>query len=319
MQPLNAVHFATVPDTRLSPQTIRLRTHNQSKVHVLVWATLKWFNCMPRIIDLQETVHKCVQLREIKEYENKKIKKLTVSVPIKKWIFIPRGKAHKVVIVKAECGKNHDVCVCHFWEYFVIHVQMFKPDLTFQASRYCCLSLFWSFRLHRCLSLCLSASTHLSSSPCMRNSVLWISVSPQVTRHSWAFSVGFLCVALDILNIYILRALGLSQRLGIYKGDCRRSLFVFFFLFWIIILADTVSLSPSLLLFLLCSLFGFSQCARLCLKAWWRSWALLPVRPPTPSSAISVERRRWVDAPHWPSATSLSSPQHTVLWDNDSH
>lgn len=241
MQPLNAAHFATVPDARLSPQTIRLRTHNQSKVHVLVWETLKWFNCMPRIINLQESVHKCVQLPEIKEYGlyvrdelKKKKKKFTFSVPIKRCIFIPRGKAHKVVIVKAECGKkNHDVCVCHFWEYFVIHVQMFKPDLTFQASRYCCLSLFWSFRLHRCLSLCLSASTHLSPSPRMRNSVLWISVSPQVTRHSWAFSVGFLRVALDILNIYILRALGLSRRLGTYEGDCRRSLFVlgFFFLY----------------------------------------------------------------------------------------
>lgn len=88
----------------------------------------------------------------------------------------------------------------------------------------------------------------------------------------------------------------------------------FLLLFWIII-----SGWHGLLLFLLCSLSGFSQCARLCLKAWWRSWALLPVRPPTPSSAISVERRRWVDAPHWPSATSLSSPQYTVLWDNDGH
>lgn len=59
-------------------------------------------------------------------------------------------------------------------------------------------------------------------------------------------------------------------------------------------LTETPSLlnSPSLLV--------FSQCARLCLKAWWRSWGPLPVRPPTPSSAISAERRRWVDATHGP-------------------
>lgn len=35
-----------------------------------------------------------------------------------------------------------------------------------------------------------------------------------------------------------------------------------------------------------------SQCARSCLKAWWRSWDPPPVRPPTPSSATSAERRR---------------------------
>lgn len=43
----------------------------------------------------------------------------------------------------------------------------------------------------------------------------------------------------------------------------------------------------------------FSQCAKSCLKGWWRSSVPLPVRPPTPSSAISVERKRWVHAPRW--------------------
>lgn len=46
----------------------------------------------------------------------------------------------------------------------------------------------------------------------------------------------------------------------------------------------------------------FLQCARSCPKGWWLSSVPLPAQPPTPSSAISAERKRWVCALRWPVA-----------------
>lgn len=36
------------------------------------------------------------------------------------------------------------------------------------------------------------------------------------------------------------------------------------------------------------------QCARSCPREWWESWVPPPALLPIPSSAISVERKRWV-------------------------